>query len=673
MSATPTESFLLGPLEGFDANSTVIFDRAFDLYGVLDAEGHILDLRGRIFNRTSAQPDLLVRQPFAESVFWQTSEANVRAVEKAWSKAAGAESEPGYDRSIRLDFRISADEKLPLELRFEPIEGPNEEKRVFVSARASEDSSRLIDSFRKESDQLILAAEQANIGLWYWDHIRERLYSTPRCNEIFDLAAYDELSYDKVLTVVHPDDREFVERFFDETRRTGSRYEEEFRVISSDGRIEWICAEGKSYLDHQGNPERMVGAVRRITDQKFAADELEKVYEREKRARDEAEVANRAKDFFLAFVSHELRSPLNAIVGWSRILQAREVDAATRKKAYETIEKNANIQTKLINDLVDSTRVATGKIKLENHKLNLVDLVRSSFDAQRPAAESQGLAYEFTTETDTAVVFGDYGRLQQAMGNLLSNAIKFTPSGGKVSVSVRSEGDRVIVAVEDTGQGIDPIELPDIFKQYAQGDAERVKKSGGLGLGLSIVNILIQKHGGRVTAESLGLGHGSKFEVTLPMHTGVTNAEPVSIAEPKEPAKRLDGFDILIVEDDPDSREVLQLFLEHSGATVRAADSARSAMNLFSDPRTKLPDILISDLAMPDEDGYSLISRIRQLPQDKGGHIPALALSAFASAESRQRAFEAGFHRYLTKPFEPGLIVDQVVALRKLSESENSD
>jgi PAS domain S-box-containing protein len=672
MSAIPIESPQKSPpLNGFDANSTAIFDRAFDLYGVLDSEGHILDLRGRIFDKTNAQPDLLVRQPFAESVFWQTSEANVRAVEKAWSEAVASTSIRDEDQSIRLDFRISAEDKVPLELRFEPIESEDGDRRVFVSARTSE-SSRLIDSFRKQSDQLILAAEQADIGLWYWDHIRERLYSTPRCNEIFDIAAYEDLSYDKVLTVVHPDDRVFVEKFFDETRRAGSRYEEEFRVIYSDGRIEWICARGRSYLDATGRPERMVGVVRRITEQKIAAEELDRVYERERRARDEAVIANRAKDFFLAFVSHELRSPLNAILGWSRILQSREVDDATRKKAYETIEKNANIQTKLINDLVDSTRVATGKIKLEYRQLNLVDLVKSSFEAQRPTAESHGLAFEFTAETDSAPVFGDYGRLQQAMGNLLSNAIKFTPKGGKVAVSVRNTEETVVVTVEDTGQGIDPVELPDIFKQYAQGDAERVRKSGGLGLGLSIVNILITKHGGRVTAESLGLGHGSRFEVVLPLKTGGEIAEPAELQIQKDPGKRLEGFDILIVEDDPDSREVLQLFLEQSGASVRTADSAKSAMNLFADVRAKLPDVIISDLAMPEEDGYSLISRIRQLPAEKGGTIPALALSAFASAESRQKAFDAGFHRYLTKPFEPGLIVDQVVALRKLGEVESA-
>lgn len=671
MSASQTEPTKTAPIEGFDADATAIFERAFDLYGVLDREGHIIDVRGRIFELTSAQPELLARQPFADSVFWQTSEANVRAVEKALSEVATDRVDRPESETIRIDFRISADEKVALELTFALLEDRDGE--VFVSARTWEASSQPIDALRRESDQLILAAEQADIGLWYWDHVEERLYSTPRCNEIFGLAAYEELNYEKVLAIVHPDDRDFVEKFFDETRRAGSAYEEEFRVVNSDGRIEWINAEGKSYLDRSGTPERMVGVVRRITEQKLADEELERVYERERRARDEAEVANRAKDFFLQFVSHELRQPLTSIVGWSRILQAREVDDATRKKAYESIEKSANIQTKLINDLVDSTRVATGKIKLEYRNLNLVDLARSSFESHRPTAEAQGIAYDFAAETDSAPVFGDYGRLQQALGNLLSNAIKFTSGGGKITVSVRVEGETAVVTVEDTGQGIDPVELPDIFKEYAQGDAERVKKTGGLGLGLSIANILVTKHGGRVTAESRGLGHGSRFEIFLPLAVGADPEAPIEIPIRRESSKRLDGFDILIVEDDPDSREVLQIFLEQSGASVRTADSARSAMNLFADPRAKRPDVLISDLAMPDEDGYSLISRIRHLPEERGGHVPALALSAFASAESRQRAFEAGFHRYLTKPFDPELIVDQVVALRKLGEGENTD
>lgn len=664
-TASQSEPESVPALEGFDPSLTVIFDRAFVLYGTLDHDGHILDLRGSIFDETSGKPNLLVRQPFAETVFWQTSEANVRLIEKAIQAATDGDAS-----SLVLDFRLNADEKRPVELNFQPIDTGAGEKRIFVFARRPEQASDSVNEYKKESDQLLLSAEYADLGLWYWDHVAERLYSTPRCNEIFGLAAYEELNYDKVLAVVHPDDRQFVEQFFDETRRTGSRYEEEFRVIYPDGRIEWVCSQGKSFLDTSGRPERMVGVVRTTTEAKLAAAELERVYEREKKARDEAEEANRAKDFFLAFVSHELRSPLNAIQGWAKILLTREVDDATQRKAYETIDKNAKIQTKLINDIVDSTRVASGKIKLEYRQVNIVEVVRSVFEAQKPAAENQGLAFRFETDKNQVVVFGDSGRLQQVFGNLLSNAIKFTPAGGEVLVGITSGEDSVEISFTDTGLGIDPMGLTNIFKQYAQGDAERARRSGGLGLGLSIVNILVTRHGGTVKAESEGAGLGAKFTVSLPLNA---NAQDIDVSEApnaKESTKRLKGFNILIVEDDPDSREVLQLFLEQSGAAVRTAESAKAAMSIFNDSKLPPPDVLISDLAMPEEDGYSLIARIRELPAEMGGHVPALALSAFASAESRQRAFEAGFHRYLTKPFEPELIVDQLVALRELNGAE---
>lgn len=650
-------------VDGIDTFAANVFDEVFVLFGTLDIDGRILELKGRIFAETSAKPELLVRQPFAETVFWQTSEANVRIIERSIKLAS-----EGTQTKLLLDFRLSADEKRPLELSFQPFETATGEKRIFVYAQSPEQRGASLDLYKRESEQLLLAAENAGLGLWFWDHIDERLYSTPRCNEIFELAAYEELNYDKVLAVVHPDDRAFVENFFEETRRRGSRYNEEFRVIYSDGSIEWIRVEGKSYLDADGKPEKMVGVVTRVTAEKLAAAELERVYEREKKARDEADSANRAKDLFLAFVSHELRGPLNSILGWSRILLTRDVDDATRRKAYETIEKSAKNQAKLINDLVDSARVATGKIRLEYRQVNIVDVVRSSFEAHKPLAESQGLEYRFEFEKDQVVVFGDSGRLQQVFGNLLSNAIKFTPSGGEIVVRVEPHENSVDISVSDTGQGIDPSGLTDIFKQYAQGDAERSRKSGGLGIGLSIVNILVSKHGGTVRGESDGLGRGAKFTVTLPLNASEQEIRVAQETRGNGNTKRLLGFKILIVEDDPDSREVLQLFLEQNGAEVRAAESARSAMAIFTDSNSERPDVLVSDLAMPEEDGYSLISRIRELPAELGGHIPALALSAFASAESRQRAFEAGFHRYLTKPFEPDLIVDQIIALRELSD-----
>lgn len=646
---SPDDPTLFGPA------TKIVFTHVFDLFGTLDLEGHILDLEGKIFDGTSADPSLLVSQRFPDTIFWQSSESNPKLIEKAIERAVELDH-----ANLTIDFRVSADEKRPLEITFQNIGD-----KIFVCARQIAIPTGP-GNLGSGNDELLLAAENADIGLWFWEESDDRLFSTPRCNELFELPAYEELTYEKFIAAVHPDDKKFVDDFFNETRRKGTKYEEEFRVVYSDGSVEWICAEGRSFLNEGGKPKKMVGVVRKITAQKEASAELERVYEREKKARDEAEIANRAKDFFLAFVSHELRSPLNAILGWSNILK-RDLNEETRKKAVETIEKSAQIQKKLINDLVDSVRVASGRLQLEFRPVNLVDVVRSTFEAQRPTAENQQLKYNLTSDTDKVMVFGDSGRLQQAFGNLISNAIKFTPEGGEVGVAIQAADEAVTVTVSDNGHGIDPMGLPNIFKQFAQGDAEITRRSSGLGLGLSIVNILVGKHGGTVTAESHGLGHGSRFTVKLPLTESAPIPEiPESLSSGTE-KKRLLGIRVLIVEDDPDSREVLQIFLEQNGAAIRTADSARTGMAAFLDEKYQPPDVLISDLAMPEEDGYTFIGRIRELPSEKGGQIPALALSAFASAESRQRAFEAGFHRYLTKPFEPESIVDQILALRNLN------
>lgn len=642
--------------EMFGPSALEVFDNAFDLYGRLDREGHILDLRGSIFEETSAEPQLQISQRFPDTIFWQSSEHNPKLIEKAIASAIkNGKSE------ITVDFRISADERRPLELMLMRMDDS-----LFVCARQIQVAGTTGLNIRNESEQLLLAAENADIGLWFWDDADDRMYSTPRCNELFELPAYDELTYEKFIAAVHPDDREFVNNFFDETRRKGTKYEEEFRVVSSDGTIEWLCAEGRSFLNDDGTPKKMVGVIRRITAEKEASAELERVYERERKARDEAEIANKGKDFFLAFVSHELRSPLNAIIGWANILR-RDISEETRKKALDTIENSAHIQTKLINDLVDSVRVATGRLKLECRPVNLVNIVKSTFEAQRPFAESHDLKYSLNSDAEKVIVFGDPGRLHQVFANLISNALRYTPPNGEVAVSIESTGETASIRVSDNGIGIDPKVLPKIFQQFSQGNPENVRRSGGLGLGLSIVEILVGKHGGAVTAESGGLGLGSRFTVTLPLSDPSHASEPVSVNPADPERKRLEGIRVMIVEDDPDSREVLQIFLEQNGASVRTADSARSGMAAFLDETSPVPDVLISDLAMPEEDGYTFITRIRELPKEKGGHVPALALSAFASAESRQRAFQSGFHRYLTKPFEPDSIVDQILALRDLN------
>ena len=642
-------------ISGFDALSArTVFYNAFDFFGVLDREGKVVELSGSIFEKASADPSLLKGQIFSQTVFWQSSENTSKVLESAIVEAASA----GRSK-VLLDFRLTADRKMVVELSLMSLP-PGKGGNIFLYAQQITDRKDRAEYYKKETEELLFAAENADIGLWFWDLKNDKIYSTPKCNEMFEVPPYDKLTYSRFIKVIHPDDRQRLVESLEKAHLHGTRYSEEYRVVYSDGSVEWIAAEGKSFLDSDGKPEKMTSVVRKITEEKLEAEELSLVYDRERRARDEAVEANRSKDLFLAFVSHELRSPLNAILGWAKILLTKNVDDETRRNALETIERSAKVQTKLINDLVDSARVASGKIRLELRPTNLYEVIKVSFNSQKPIAEASNLNYTFAADKDDINVFGDAGRLQQVFSNLISNAIKFTPGGGNVGVVIRTGNDVAVVTVEDTGRGISQNSLPNIFRQFSQADNSDTR--GGLGLGLSIVNTLVSKHGGTVIAHSDGQGLGSRFTVTLPISAASrAQAAPAEISPAKD--RPLEGLKIVLVEDDPDSREVLQLFLEQNGADVQSTDSAQTAINLLAGSSEGPPDLLISDLAMPNEDGYTLIGRVRDLPKEKGGSIPALALSAFASVESKQRAVEAGFQRYSTKPFEPDNLIPDILEL----------
>jgi PAS domain S-box-containing protein len=638
----------------FYAETPSVFENVFAFFGVVNNKGYLIDLRGRIFEQTNLNPELLIGQKFSETVFWQSSEHTAKILEKSIEDAA-----EGNVSKTLLDFRISSDNKLVVELNLHPSKNAEE---IFFCGYDVSEREREIEYHRQRSEQLLYAAESADIGLWSWDLTDNTVYSTPHCNELFETSAYDSLVYDSFVSVLHPEDRERVEIVLQQSQTDGSEYDEQFRVVYSDGRIEWISARGKTFLDDEGTPQKIMGVVRKITEQKAAEKDLATVYVREKRARDEAEDANRAKDFFLAFVSHELRSPLNAILGWSKILLTKNVDENTQKSALETIERSARAQAQLINDLVDSARITSGKLRLEFHPINLYEVVKAAFHALKPSAENKNIAFEFISAAEEVPIFADAGRLQQVFNNLISNSIKFTPENGKITINLETSGNSAKVVVRDTGQGIKPESLPFIFRQFSQPDEETSHSKGGLGLGLSIVKILVEKHNGTVQAESEGAGQGSTFTVNLPLTE--KNEEPVEVeSETSQINERpLKGINILVVEDDEDSREVLTLFLEQSGARVQSAESAKAAMDVLQASPTDFPNVIISDLAMPDEDGYSLISRIRELPH---GDISAIALSAFATKDNKQKAFEVGFQKYNTKPFEPDLLIREILSLVK--------
>lgn len=644
--------------EQFPAIIEIIFSHMFDLYGVLDDSGRVIEIAGPIFHQTNVEPKLLHSQIFSETAFWQSSESNSRAVTSALQQALN-----GDHSAIKVDFRASSKQKIPLELDLFPDKNNGQ---IYICARRSERmASAASDARNNSAEHLLLAAESSEIGLWYLDFGVDKIRATEKFCELLGLARQTDLTYSTFLEIVHPDDRDTVRRFLSENIRSGEQFEQQFRIVLPTGSVEWIATDGRSFLNENGKPMRMVGVVRKITDEKRAAEELEAVYEREKNARDEAEEANRSKDIFLAFVSHELRAPLNSILGWSNILLTKEVDEDTRRSAIETIERSARMQAKLINDLVDSARVASGKIRLEYRPTEIFSVVRNVVDAQRPAIDTRGLTYKVDTGPGKLFVMGDVNRLQQVFGNLLSNAIKFTPPGGDVTISAAKSESQVTVVIADTGEGIRTGALPTIFRQFSQvGAGER--KSTGLGLGLSIAKTLVERHGGTIHAESEGVGKGSRFIVSLPLIETSKLERPSGELPAPVSQKLLAGLTILIVEDEKDSREVLRLYLESKGAAVHVAENVAAGLKILDGLETA-PNLIVSDIGMPDEDGLSLIKRVRASENSAIASVPAIALSAFATGEFEKQAFEAGFQRYVTKPFDPRSFAQAVIEIAKRS------
>jgi signal transduction histidine kinase/ActR/RegA family two-component response regulator len=384
------------------------------------------------------------------------------------------------------------------------------------------------------------------------------------------------------------------------------------------------------------------------------------VAERRKAEQERAELlvrereANRLKDEFLATLSHELRTPLNAILGWTKLLRANAVPAQSVDRALEKVERNAQVQSRLIEDLLEVSRIVSGKMRLEYRPFDLVVLCNTAIDSIRPAAETRGVAIHRLFEAATLPTAGDPDRLQQVIWNLLSNAVKFTPAGGTVTLTLRRAGDTDELIVRDTGIGIDPSFLPNVFETFRQADASTTRAHGGLGLGLSIVKQLVDLHGGQVYAASEGTDQGATFTVRLPVRTAERRRsdDPV-LPRSERLTGRLAGADIVVVDDDADTRELLISTLERSGAQVRAASSAEEAMTLCKE---RPPDAVISDLGMPQEDGYALM---RKMAQTLGPRTPRvrLALSAFAAPRDKARAIEAGFQRHLAKPIAPSALV----------------
>ncbi len=391
--------------------------------------------------------------------------------------------------------------------------------------------------------------------------------------------------------------------------------------------------------------------ARLVAELREAKRSVEQELARERDARALAEDANRRKDDFLAILSHDLRSPLNAVLTWIQVLRSEGVDAKTQEQALASLERIAGLQTRMIEDLLDISRIISGKLSLEFQDADLAVIIRGGLETIFAAAEEKGIGVAVSIDHESVPLRADSARLQQVVGNVLSNAIKFTPGGGNVQIELRCRQGEAEIRVADSGEGIPAEVLPYVFDRFRQGDSSTTKRHGGLGLGLAIARHIVELHGGEILAESEGRGRGATFRIRLPLDRdcGVSSEQPGG-AQGSSVDPNLRGVSVLVVDDDPDTREALEVVLRHAGARVRTAGSVPEALRASIESAI---DVVVTDLAMPDRDGYALLEALRGDEAAAGRHVPIIALTAAATPEDRQRVDSAGFALHLTKPVEP--------------------
>jgi signal transduction histidine kinase len=505
-----------------------------------------------------------------------------------------------------------------------------------------------------------MAMRAAPVGVWHCDIPSTELIWDDQMREHFWLTPGAPVTLSTFLERIHPDDRDRVRRETEQSIYQGKVYDIEYRTVAPDDatHVKWLRAIGRVTFE-DGKATRFNGITLDVTDRKTAEIEREQLLDRERMARREAEQANRLKDDFLSTLSHELRTPLNAIFGWAQLLKSGRADHADIAEGLAVIERNARIQTQIIEDLLDMSRIISGKLRLNIGRVDLESVLHAATDSVRPAATAKAIRLHKSIDPGASVINADPGRLQQIVWNLLSNAIKFTPRGGEVMLATKASESHLEITVADNGEGIAPEFVPHMFERFRQADSSASRTHGGLGLGLSIVRHLVEMHGGTVSAHSDGAGHGAKFIVSLPIAPQVSEPDD----EPKRPGafsagstQSLKGVRVLVVDDEADARDLVRVVLERCEAEVVTASSGAEALEEL-DRHTS--DVLLSDIGMPGLDGYEFIRAVRE----RGNAVPAAALTAFARSDDRRRAMLAGYQLHVAKPFDPSELVAVVASL----------
>ncbi len=577
------------------------------------------------------------------------------AVEQAWAKLADGSLAQwaGHYRMCGHDGRVVALHDFALLLRDD--HGP---RQVFgsVSAHALEHRSQQPQrqlsegEFRTFVDSIPALAWTARPDGWI-DFYNRRWFD-------YTGTTFESQQGWGWVVVHDPDDLPRVLRLFRESLTTGQPWEDEVQLRrASDGALRWHLSRMMPVRDEQGRLVRWFGTNTDVHDQKLALAEHTRLLAAEHRARQVAEASNRAKDEFLAVVSHELRTPLNAILGWAQLMSSDPTaDVPRWRDAIARIERNALQQARLIEDLLEVSRIIAGKLSIERVPVDFAAAVRAALGDHRLEAERRGLTLQLLGLTQVPPVAGDASRLQQIVGNLLGNAIKFSHDNGTIEVTLGCDGEQVALEIRDHGVGLTPELAEHLFERFWQADRSNTRKRGGLGLGLAIAHHLVQLHGGTITAHSDGPGTGARFAVTLPL-----SPEPVvqpSVSEPPAAAPSLAGLRVLAVDDEGSAREVIAAVLLSCGATVTVAASAAEALRAL---QRESPDVIVSDLAMPEIDGFALLVAIRALPDPRRASTPVIAFSAHGGREDEARSLAAGFARHVAKPIRPAVLARAIL------------
>jgi len=607
----------------------------------------VSDFQGKILLANEAVSELL---GFRKDEVLEQSLSRFVSLDEARELMAALREvvEHGVSRNVRLNPHSASGEVIPTTLNASALRGPRGEVIGVIGILRD---MRELDKARAYAESLI---KNAPDPVFVSDLQGKILQANDAVYTLlgFRTAEVVEQSLSRFISV--DETREFMAALREVVARGVTR-NARLNPRSVSGEIIPTTLNASALRDADGAVNGAIGILRDMRAYEMVVGDLEE-------SRRKLDAANRAKDEFLATLSHELRTPLNAILGWVRLLRSGTLDAAGASRGPEVIERNTRLLAQLIEDLLDVSRIITGKLRLDVGSIDLVSVIVAAMEAVQTAADAKGIRLEASLDPALGPVSADPSRLQQVVWNLLTNAIKFTPAGGRVDIRLERRDSMARVTVSDTGQGIRRELLPFVFDRFRQGETSIGRRYGGLGLGLAIVRHIVELHGGDVNAESAGEGRGAIFTVDLPLTA--THADTI----PPEPARRrldrepvaLDGLRVLIVDDEADARELMRMVLRSSGADVMAAACAEEA---FEQVERWHPDILVSDIGLPGDDGYMLIQKLREQQAQQGRAIPALAVTAYARAEDRTRALAAGFQMHVAKPLEPADLIAAIASL----------